>query len=166
MTVGALLRAAGQRLAAGASARLDAELLLAELLGAGRGHLYARADDPVDAALAARYLALLERRAAGEPLAYLTGRRDFWTLTLDVSPAVLVPRPETELVVERALALPGLAAADVADLGTGSGAIALALAAERPHWRVVATDRSAAALEVARANAARLGLRDVEFLQG
>jgi len=166
MNIGALLRAAERRLAAGASPRLDAELLLAALLGTGRGHLYAHADDPVETALAARYLALVERRAGGEPLAYLTGWRDFWTLTLGVSPAVLVPRPETELVVERALALLGPDPADVADLGTGSGAIALALAAERPLWRIVATDRSAAALEVARANAARLGLRNVEFLQG
>lgn len=166
MTVGALQRVAEQRLAAGDSPRLDAELLLAELLGAGRAHLYARADDAVDAALAARYLGLVERRAAGEPLAYLTGRRDFWTLTLGVSPAVLVPRPETELVVERALALLGPAGADVADLGTGCGAIALALASERPRWRIVATDCSAPALEVARANAARLGLGNVEFLQG
>lgn len=166
MSIGTLLRAAERRLAAGASPRLDAELLLAALLHAGRGHLYAHADEPVEAALAARYLELVERRAGGEPLAYLTGWRDFWTLTLGVSPAVLVPRPETELVVERALALLGPEPADVADLGTGSGAIALALAAERPRWHIVATDRSAAALEVARANAARLGFGNVEFLQG
>ena len=165
-TVDSLLRAATRRLAAGASARLDAELLLAALRGGGRSRLHARADELVDAALAARYLALVERRAGGEPLAYLTGWRDFWTLTLAVSPAVLVPRPETELLVELALALPGSAIAAVADLGTGCGAIALALAAERPDWRIVATDCSGPALDVARANAARLGLGNVEFLQG
>lgn len=165
-TVRALLRAAEQRLAAGDSPRLDAELLLAALLGTGRAQLLAHGEDPVADALAARYRALVERRAGGEPLAYLTGRRDFWTLSLEVTPAVLVPRPETELVVERALALVDPGPADVADLGTGSGAIALALAAERPRWRVVATDRAAAALAVARGNATRLGLRNVEFLPG
>lgn len=164
--IDALLRAAEARLAPGGSPRLDAELLLAHVLGARREHLYAHGDDAVDAVAAARFAALVERRARGEPLAYLTGRRGFWSLDLEVSPAVLVPRPETELVVERALALVGPEPADVADLGTGCGAIALALAAERPRWRVVATDRSAAALEVARGNAARLGLHNVEFLPG
>jgi release factor glutamine methyltransferase len=162
----ALLRAARSRLAASDAPQLDAELLLAEVLGCGRGQLYAWAAGPPDAAVVERYLALVERRARGEPLAYLRGRRDFWTLTLAVTPAVLVPRPETELLVERALALLGGEAAELADLGTGSGAIALALASERPRWRLVATDSSAAALAVARANAGRLGLGNVEFLQG
>ena len=115
---------------------------------------------------AARFLALIERRAAGEPVAYILGRKDFWTLELTVSPAVLVPRPETELLVERALALHPGDEAKAADLGTGSGAIALALASARPRWRIVATDISAAALAVARANAVALGLERMEMVQG
>src|SRR3546814_10230550 len=99
------------------------------------------------------YAALLERRAAGEPVAYITGRRGFWSLDLEVTPATLIPRPETELLVELALQrLPAVAACRVADLGTGSGAIALAIAHERPRARVVATDASAAALAVAQRN--------------
>jgi release factor glutamine methyltransferase len=109
---------------------------------------------------------MIERRAVGEPLAYITGRKDFWSLSLSVTPAVLVPRPETELLVERALELRAEPLGRVADLGTGSGAIALALASERPEWQVVATDLSEAALAVARANAAALHLGRVEFLQG
>src|SRR5690606_29533287 len=116
---------------------------------------------------AARFEALVARRAAGEPVAYLVGTRGFWRLELAVTPDTLVPRPETELLVELALArIDPRAAARVADLGTGSGAIALAIAGERPRARVVATDASAAALEVARANAAALGLGNVEFRHG
>jgi len=111
-----------------------------------------------------RFEALLARRLAGEPMAYLRGTQGFSTLELEVTPDVLVPRPETELLVELALARMGERGALV-DLGTGSGAIALALKSERPGWQVAATDRSAAALAVARRNAARLGL-DVEFLHG
>jgi release factor glutamine methyltransferase len=113
-----------------------------------------------------RYRALIERRARGEPLAYLTGIREFWSLPLRVSRAVLVPRPETELLVERALALRAVSEGRVVDLGTGSGAIALALARERPHWRVTATDISMEALAVARANAAELQLTGIDFRQG
>src|SRR5690606_4258090 len=107
-------------------------------------------------------------RAAGEPVAYLTGRRGFWTLDLAVTPDTLIPRPETELLVEQALQRLGSEAeARVADLGTGSGAIALAIAAERPLARVAAVDRSAGALAVARANALAHGLEGrVEFLAG
>lgn len=165
-TVAALLRAAAARLGSSGSPQLDAELLLAETLGVGRGALLAQANDTVEAAQAARFAALVGRRAAGEPLAYLTGRRDFWTLTLAVTPDVLVPRPETELLVERALALVDTGPADVADLGTGTGAIALALAHERPLADITAIDLHARALSVAHANAARLQLGRVRFLQG
>ncbi len=167
-TVAALLAAAAARLGATSrSPRLDAELLLAFVLGSARARLVAWPEAPVDAIAARRFDELLARRAAGEPLAYLTGTRDFWTLALAVDARVLVPRPETELLVELALRLlPAEGSARVLDLGTGSGAIALALAGERPQWRLVAVDRSAAALEVARANAVRLGIDNVEFLEG
>lgn len=115
----------------------------------------------------ARYRSLLEGRARGVPAAYLLGRREFWSLDLEVTPAVLVPRPETERLVELALRLvPASSALQLADLGTGSGAIALALARERPGCRIIATDVSAAALALAASNATRLGLRNVEFRRG
>jgi release factor glutamine methyltransferase len=155
------------RRAALAIERVDAECLLAHALGCARSWLLAHADDPVDAAAARRFEGLVQRRRAGEPVAYLTGTRGFWSLDLAVGPATLVPRPETELLVELALArLPAHAPARIADLGTGSGAIALALAHERPRWSVVATDASAAALDMARANATRLRIPNVEFRLG
>jgi release factor glutamine methyltransferase len=110
---------------------------------------------------------LARRRIAGEPVAYLTGRREFWSLDLELTPDVLVPRPETELVVERALeALSGRASPAVLDLGTGSGAIALAIAHERPDADVTATDTSRAALAVAADNARRLGIGNLRMLEG
>ena len=115
----------------------------------------------------ARYRRLIEGRARGVPAAYLLGRREFWSLDLEVTPAVLVPRPETERLIELALRLvPASCALQLADLGTGSGAIALALARERPQCRVIAIDASAAALALAASNAIRLGLRNVEFRRG
>jgi release factor glutamine methyltransferase len=167
-TTGELLATATARLAASGSAtpHLEAELLLAHVRGQARARLKSHPEDRVDAAHSERFRALIERRAASEPLAYLVGFKDFWTLRLAVTPAVLVPRPETELLVERALHLRPEAAGCVLDLGTGSGAIALALASERSDWQVTATDVSADALAVARANAASLGLARVEWLQG
>ena len=160
--VDALLEAARRRID-----RHDAEWLLAHVLGRPRSWLFAFGDARVDADGAARFEALVRRREAGEPVAYLTGRRGFWTFELAVSPATLVPRPETERLVELALQrLPADRLLRIADLGTGSGAIALALASERPLARVVATDASAVALELARANAQGLGLANVEFRQG
>jgi release factor glutamine methyltransferase len=149
-----------------AATRLDAQLLLAQVLGVTRARLQSHPEVAAPAAAVEIYLRLLERRAAGEPLAYLTGQREFWSLDLTVSPAVLIPRPETELLVERALAAHADKAGAVVDLGTGCGAIALALASERPGWRVLATDVSEPALAVARANAAALGLGRVEFRAG
>ena len=155
------------------SPRLEAELLLARALGMSRPPLLARADERVlDCDATDRYEALLTRRSLGEPIAYLLGEKEFWSLELAVTPDVLVPRPETELVVERALArLPtrtrgGQPSGRVLDLGTGSGAIALAIARERPDCTVVGIDSSTAACAVATANAARLEIANASFVAG
>jgi release factor glutamine methyltransferase len=131
--------------------RLEAELLLCSVLGCGRLHLIAHADEAPDPGKASLARDAFARRRAGEPIAYITGRREFYGITLKVTPAVLIPRPETELLVELTLerAAPG---ARVLDLGTGSGAIAVALACERPDLAIVGTDISEAALAVARRN--------------
>jgi release factor glutamine methyltransferase len=167
-TVGAALARATHHLhAAGAgAATLDAQLLLGHVLGLTRAQLCAHPERTLEPDAVARLTALLQRRAAGEPLAYLIGRREFWSLELAVTQAVLVPRPETELLVERALALLPPDPARVADLGTGSGALALALASERRSWHLVATDISPAALALAGRNARSLGLQDIELRQG
>ena len=149
-----------------ASPRLEAELLLTEATRWPRSRLIAWPDAVLDPAAQARFDALLARRLAGEPIAYIRGRQAFWTLDLRVTPDTLIPRPETELLVEIALELPDPdRPRRIADLGTGSGAIAAAVAAERPHWQVFATDRSAAALAVARGNFRDLGLTNVRALQ-
>jgi release factor glutamine methyltransferase len=166
LTVELALARATSRLRPSGSAVLDAQLLLGFSMGRPRSWLLAEGEAPIAPEALAHFEQGVARRARGEPLAYLIGRREFWSLDLGVSPAVLVPRPETELVVERSLALLGPHAADIADLGTGSGAIALALAHERPRWRVTATDRSTAALAVAAANASALAITNVEFLDG
>ena len=150
----------------GATPSLDAELLLAHALSMSRTQLKTHPENVPSHDRARRYIELVDRRAAGEPVAYILGYRDFWTLRLTVNPAVLVPRPETELLVERALVLGPSGPARIADLGTGSGAIALALASERPAWAVAATDVSENALGTARANASMLGLGRVELLKG
>lgn len=148
-------------------ARHEAELLLLHVLDRPRSWLFAHATDPLAANDQAAFEALLARRVAGEPVAYLTGRRGFWTLDLEVDPATLIPRPETELLVELALErLPPDQSLQLADLGTGSGAIALALASERPQAQVLATDASPGALAVAARNAARHDLRNVRFAEG
>lgn len=162
----ALLRHGAAQLDSDA-ARFEAELLLLHALGRDRAWLFAHGSDPVEPAVHDAYAALLARRAAGEPIAYITGRRGFWTLDLRVGPATLIPRAETERLVELALdRLPADTPARVADLGTGSGAIALAIASERPLAQVIATDASAAALEIAQANAREHGLGQVRFVHG
>lgn len=164
--VRALLDAAMRRLH-GEEARPEAETLLAHALARSRAWLFAWPEYEPDAPQREAFDRLVAARERGEPIAYLVGQRGFWTFDLRVTPAVLIPRPETERLVELALErLPADAACVVADLGTGSGAIALALAHERPRARVLATDASADALAVARANAERLGLRNIEFAQG
>ena len=162
------IAAAAERLASVSdSARLEAELLLARALDVPRSYLYAHPDDTMDAEAQKRFGDTVGRRAAGLPLAYITGTREFWSMELMVSRDTLVPRPETELVVEQALArMPRRAKLRVLDLGTGSGAIALALARERPNWDFVATDVSLAALAVARENARQHDLPNVEFRSG
>ena len=140
------------------TARLDAEILLAHVLETDRVGLYTHFDQPLGVEELSRYRELIKRRLAGEPVAYLVGRREFRSLALDVDARVLVPRPETETLVEVALALLLPGSARVVDVGTGSGAIALALKAARPELEVWAVDREAGAAEVARKNAARLEL--------
>ncbi|HWJ06970.1 MAG TPA: peptide chain release factor N(5)-glutamine methyltransferase [Steroidobacteraceae bacterium] len=148
--------------------RREAEILLAAALDKPRSYLLAHPDQQIlDCDATDRYEASVTRRAHGEPIAYVLGEKEFWSLTLEVTPAVLVPRPETELVVERALLhLPTDAPGRVLDLATGSGAIALAIAHERPRLQVVGTDVSEDAVDVARRNLARLHLTNAELRVG
>ena len=168
LTMRERLLAASQRLRGNSdSARLDAEVLLAAVLNRPRSYLHAWPERTLEPEQAACFAGWLERRLNGEPVAYLLGRREFWSLELEVTPDTLIPRPETELLVELALErAPADQPVTIADLGTGSGAIALALATERPQARIVATDQSLAALAVARRNAQRLNLVTIEFRQG
>lgn len=160
--IDALLRAARPRVEPG-----EAEWLLSHVLGKSRSWLVSHGDEALPAAAAARFEHLLARRVAGEPVAYLIGQRGFWQFDLQVTAATLIPRPETERLVELALdRMPRDRPLRVADLGTGSGAIALALAYERPQAQIVATDASAAALAVARTNADALAVANIEFRQG
>lgn len=151
--------------------RADAEILLAHSLGLRRIDLYVQYDKPLTREELARFREIVRRRARREPVAYITGEKEFWSLPLKVSPAVLIPRPETECLVEAALSFlsedDGGDARRILDLGTGSGAIVLALAFERPHDVFVAVDRSSSALAIARENAERHGVdHRVRFLDG
>ncbi|MCU7904873.1 MAG: peptide chain release factor N(5)-glutamine methyltransferase [Candidatus Thiodiazotropha sp. (ex Epidulcina cf. delphinae)] len=146
---------------------LEAALLLCHLLGKPRSHLFAWPEATLTADMQQAYATLIKRRRNGAPIAYITGEREFWSLTLRVTPDTLIPRPETELLVERSLHhLRQRPDPLVADLGAGSGAIALALASERPDARIHAGDRSAEALAVAGENAARLGFTQVSLFRG
>lgn len=155
-----------QALAQSGLVPIDGQVLLAHALQRDRAWLVAHGDDVLAREQADTFFALAKRRRDGEPVAYLTGCREFWGLSLAVTRDVLIPRPETETLVELALAwLPRDRPVRVLDLGTGSGAIALAIASERPQAHVVATDGSAAALAVARGNAQRTALSNVEFVE-
>jgi release factor glutamine methyltransferase len=165
-TIKQALRMASHAIAGSDTVQLDAELLLAAVLGKSRTYLYTWPEQVLSPSERSYFESVLERRVMGEPVAYILGTRDFWTLTLRVNRHVLIPRPETELLVETALALVTTQEACIADLGTGSGAIALAVASERPVWKVVATDMSGDALTVASDNASQLNIVNVEFRQG
>ena len=145
------------------SARLDAEILLGYALDKNRTWLYTHSDYSLSDVELQTLNALLEKRIAGQPIAHLVGERDFWSLTLEVNASTLIPRPDTETLVEWALELPLLANARVLDLGTGTGAIALALASEQPSWQVIGVDKSDDAVQLALNNAQKNQLQQVEF---
>ncbi|MDZ7889707.1 MAG: peptide chain release factor N(5)-glutamine methyltransferase [Pseudomonas sp.] len=145
--------------------RLDAELLLAQALGKSRGYLHTWPERELEASQHERYQAALARRRTGEPVAYILGRQGFWSLDLDVASHTLIPRPDTELLVETALALLPATPLQVLDLGTGTGAIALALACERPAWQVTGVDRVAEAVALAQGNGTRLQLANARFAE-
>lgn len=149
------------------SPRLDAELLLARALDVTRSFLIAHADEEIDSDAAKRFAAAIDQRVSGIPLAYITGVKEFWSMDLTVTPATLVPRPDTEILVDHALRLiPRKANQHVLDLGTGSGAVALAIAFERPQCELVASDICDKALAVAKENASRHQLPNIEFVCG
>lgn len=164
-TVSSLLNLAALKLQASTSARLDAEVLLQHVLGVDRSWIYAHGDNVLGAASCCDFRALVSRRRDGMPVSYLVGAREFWSLPLQVNRYTLIPRPETEALVETCLrVLRGRRRARILDLGTGSGAIALALARERSDLRIAGADISREALDMARSNAHDLNLEDVEFV--
>ena len=165
-TVQASLNAAIQALrTTSESPRADAEILLAHCLGKSRTWLFTWADKTLESAVVTAFQGLVTERLRGVPIAHLIGYREFWTLNLKVTPDTLIPRPETELLVETALALLPPTPANVLDLGTGTGAIALSIASERPDCCVTACDFSAAALAVAQENAQSHGITNATFVQ-
>ncbi|WP_198678768.1 peptide chain release factor N(5)-glutamine methyltransferase [Pseudidiomarina insulisalsae] len=158
MHISALLQHAQQCLSASETPRLDAEVLLAHVLQQSRTYLHTWPEREVSEPVLQQFMALLQQRQSGIPVAHLLGEREFWSLPLKVNDSTLIPRPDTELLVEKILELNLPSQARVLDLGTGTGAIALALKSERPQWQVTAVDKSAAAVALAKANAARLQL--------
>ena len=148
-------------------ARLEAELLLEAICAISRSRQFSHPDEQLREDQVEQYKSALERRLSGEPLAHITGRRGFWDVDLRVTPDVLIPRSDTEILVEQALQrIPYNASWQIADLGTGSGAIAIVIARERPQCELTATDNSAAALAVARENATALGVNNISFVAG
>ena len=152
-------------LGASEEARTDAEILLAFLLKRSKAYLYTHPEEILSETEINLFNELIEKRRQGMPIAYLTGTREFWSLPLKVSEATLIPRPETELLVELTLDLLGsIESAQILDLGTGTGAIALALAKEKPNWKILACDKSDEALQIAKENAHQLQITNVEFI--
>jgi release factor glutamine methyltransferase len=165
-SIGHLLQEAAQNLTDSDSAKLDAELLLSHVLQKPRTYLYTWPEQLIEPHQAQAFLFLVSLRRAGQPIAYILNQKEFWSLPLKVNSAVLIPRPDTEILVEMVLERVSSDTALIADLGTGSGAIALALAFEKKHWQIVATDYCLSALQVARENAQCLKLHNVDFLHG
>lgn len=151
----------------GGTPRFDAEILLAHVLKKSRSYCFTHPEKELTSEQESAFAELIARRRNGEPIAYIVGKKGFWNSNFKVSPATLIPRPETEMLVEKILAmLPFEHEIRIADLGTGSGAIALTLASERPNWQMVATDISQDALNVALSNAEKMQIKNIEFQQG
>lgn len=166
-TIAEVLQNAMQALAATTDVpQLEAEVLLSSVLQVSRDYLYTWPEKPVAEMAKKSFFELVQRRTQHEPIAYITGSREFWSLDFVVTKDVLIPRPETELLVELLLKKITQDQAIIADLGTGCGTVALALAHEKPHWQIYATDASAPALAVATLNAKRFDIKNVQFQQG
>ena len=168
MDVSQLLKSATEQLLnLTESPRLDAEVLLAHSLQKNRTWLVTWPDKALIDTDINQFNELLQRRISGEPIAHITGTREFWSLPLAVTTDTLIPRPDTELIIEKILEIYSVSSdISLADLGTGSGAIALALASERPHWKITATDQSTSALQIAKQNAHNLNLDNITFKLG
>jgi release factor glutamine methyltransferase len=164
-TISELLKRSDELATVSDTSRLDTEVLLCHILGESRTFLYTWPEHLLSTSQQHQFQVLFNRRLKGEPVAHLTGTREFWSLPFNVSPATLIPRPDTELLVELALDLPLADQAAVLDLGTGTGAIALALASERPHWSICAIDAVAEAVALAEENRQQFGFDHVRVFQ-
>ena len=164
-TVGDCLKRSADLLPASPSARLDIEVLLCYVFEKNKTWLYAYPEVALTEHQHDKFITCVEQRQQGKPIAYIVGQQEFWSLQLNVSPDTLIPRADTETLVEAVLSLAPQAAQTLLDLGTGTGAIALALASENPHWRITATDIKANAVALARENKKNLNLTNVDFLQ-